>query len=734
MRKRTLAILAACAAVLAAAPGTGGVEAAPPTAPESYVVVQYGVATGVSAARAGASLGELGYRSVPVPAGESREHFLARLRSMPGVLSAEADAEVFAAETPDDPFYAGSQSPYLAAIGAPAAWDLHGGSNTVVVAVLDSGIDLNHPDLAGRLWVNTGEVPGNGIDDDGNGCTDDVNGCRFINLTADRQSGCGYTYSSVPGSARGEVQDDNGGSNHSHGTIVSGIIGAAGSNGVGISGVAWDVRLMPVKVLDCGTPSHLGQPSGDMANVAHGIDYARRMGADVINLSLASSPPHQQADIQVLRDAIQAAEAEGIIIVCAAGNFGTNPTQPGPGYPAAYTQYENIIAVGAADNLAGYTWANYSSYGPALDFAAPGSNIVGTLRSDLGLAQPYGSEPKGTSFAAPLAAGMFALMKSRNSGLTAADYIAIARAAATPPALAPHGGNWAGSGIINVGAALQRLPLTVTGSALHDWKDELGAEVRAVVEGNACGSVTASAGLLATFSLPVKPAAEVAGCGSPGKNVQVYVANRPATPLVQWPGRNKDLNQPAQDYSSVSPPPGTVVVQVYGSTWSNVGHLEATGEIPGALGYLPNPWSETYAWDPVLPGADSPGAYRRYLKEAPAYVNNWSYVAAYQAYWVKAPAASLGVLNPNPPLGRTVTFQPGWNNFVYTGTNRSVVDALSGIVGQYSAVLRYDNSASRWLTYAAGAPRYLNDFGALLKLQVYWVYVTAPGPVAVTMN
>ncbi len=730
-------MLAAAAALLAAVPGSPGVEAAPPAAPESYVVVQYGAPPGVTAARAGASLQELGYRSVPVPAGESTEHFLARLRSAPGVLSAEADARVFAAETPDDPYYPGSQASYLASISAPAAWDLHAGSSTVVVAVVDSGIDLAHPDLAGKLWVNPGEIPGNGIDDDGNGCTDDVNGCRFINLTADRQSGCGYTDSSVPGSARGDVQDDNGkpGTNsHSHGTIVAGIVGAAGNNGSGITGVAWDVRLMAVKVLDCGTPSHAGQPSGDMANVAHGIDYARRMGAGVINLSLASSPPHQQADIQVLREAIQAAQAAGVIIVAAAGNFGNNPTQPGPGYPAAYTQYENVIAVGAADNTVGNTWATYSSYGPALDFAAPGNNIVGTLRSDLGLAQPYGSEGQGTSFAAPLVSGMFALMKSRNSGLAAADYIAIARTTATPAAPAPHGGNWAGSGIINIGAALQRLPMTVTGSALHDWKDELGAEVRAMIDGNTCGSVTASAALLATFSLPVKPASEVPGCGAPGKTVQLFVANKPATPLLQWGGRDKDLNQPAQDYSSVSPPPGSVVVQVYGPTWSNVAHLEASGPVPAALAYLPNPWTETYAWDPTLPGLDSPGAYRRYLKGVPAYVNDWTAVGTYEAYWVKAPPASLGTLNPNPPPGRTVTFQPGWNNFVYTGANRSVGDAFSAIVGEYSAVLHYDNSASRWLTYAAGAPRYLNDFGALLKLQVYWVYITTPGPVAVTMN
>ena len=175
-----------------------------------------------------------------------------------------------------------------------------------------------------------------------------------------------------------------------------------------------------------------------MTDVAEGIRYARLMGADIINLSLASAPGEQSANLAVLRSEIEAAQASGIIIVAAAGNGGKKVL----GYPAAYTQYDNVIGVAASIWESGQTWAAYSNYGPGVDFAAPGDNIASTVRTDLGV---YGLAENGTSFATPLVSGVFALMKARNSRLEPDEYIAIARATTQPAPAAPHGGNWAGS-------------------------------------------------------------------------------------------------------------------------------------------------------------------------------------------------------------------------------------------------------------------------------------------------
>lgn len=732
MSKRAIALWVVCLVA-----GLGGGRWSPdvraePAAAE-YVVVQYGQRQALGAADGPApSLEARGYRVLAVPAGLSQERFLAQLRADPNVVSAEADARVFAADVPNDPFYA-NQAEYLDRLGAAAGWDLETGANTVIVAVIDTGIDLAHEDLVGHLWENRGDMTADGVDDDGNGCVDDRYGCRFINLTGDRQAGCGYTKTSAPPLAFGEVQDDHGrpgSTDHSHGTLVAGIIAAAGNNGKGVAGVGWDVKIMTIKVLDCGTPANGGAPSGDMANVAQAIDYARRMGASVINLSLASPPPHTNANIAILRDAIEAAQDQEIVIVCAAGNYGQNPVSPGPGYPGAYTEYPNLITVGAADNERADAWASYSSYGPALDVAAPGNDILGTVRSDLGLATPYGSG-RGTSFATPIVSGAIALLRSRDSGLAAAEYIAILRVTATAAPAAPHGGNWAGAGIVNIRGAVERVPMRVEGAALHDWKDvAAGTEVRGVIDGLTCGATTTAGGLVAQFALVVKAASEQPGCGAPGKAVLLMIGALPGQPGFTWGGKNDDLAVRDALVSSVSPPPGPIVTQTIGGGWSLVAHLEKAGTLPGALAYLPNTWSHVYTWDPQAPSIDGNGGYHRYARGAPGYVNDWTNVSVYQAFWVKAAPQTIAMLNPNPSSGRSVGLFRGWNVVVYTGANRSAAEALAPIAGKYTVVLEYDNATGGWGAYVPGAPRYLNNFAGLLKLHIYWIYMTTAGTLA----
>jgi hypothetical protein len=650
---------------------------------------------------------------------------LAKLQSDPQVLSAVPDARVEAAAIPDDPSYR-NQEQYMDQMNLPDAWDLETGSSDVTVAVLDSGLDLAHPDFAGRLWENPKDSSNDGIDHDQNKCINDRYGCRYVTLMTSNVAACGYTPSAATGDiGNGNVSDDN--KSESHGTFVSGIIGAAGNNGIGVTGIAWNVKLMTVKVLDCGSGAD-GAASGSMYDVAYGIDYARRMGAKIINMSL-SCVQQSSCDVPILRTAISAAQAEHIILVAAAGNYG-NRSQPGPGYPGAYTEFPNLITVGAANNLNGNTWANYSSYGPALDFAAPAQNISSTIRTDSPFAAPYGTESSGgTSFAAPMVSGMFALMMSRNSRLTDTEYIQIARDAATPAPPAPHGGNWAGSGLINIGAAVARVPLTVDGAPLHDWLYlPAGTSVRATIDGNECGVATTDAfGVATHYHIRVKSAAEQPGCGAPGKTVQISLGGVPAQPTIRWGVRNEELGVIGRDITTVSPPPGSLVVQTLNGAWSNVAQFDPPGPASTALSALPTPWTAVYHWDASKTAFDgTTGAFEHFLRGTPAYANDWTNVQTFDTFWVDAPATNIASLNPNPAPGRVINLQAGWNNFVYTGTSKAVNDALSGLAGQYDEVLQYDNASQKWLVYIPGQPRYLQDFGGLFTLKVYWIYLATP--------
>ncbi|MEO6399146.1 MAG: S8 family serine peptidase [Tepidiformaceae bacterium] len=738
-RRRPIYLLALC--LFAALIGSAGLVVGPAHAdsPDEYVVVKYAGGARESQRKDGQppTLREQGFRRIAVPKGKSSTQFVAELRAQGNVESASADGRVTAADIPNDPYYAlgvgVTQAQYLAPIHAPEAWDIETGNNTVIVAVLDTGLDLGHPEFAGHIWENPDDRFSDGVDHDNNGCINDRFGCRFINLTQSRAAICGYSNATGTGNTpSGNVSDDHGtGAARigSHGTLAAGIIGASGNNALGITGIAWNVRIMPIKVLDCGTGSQ-GQPQGDVSNVAQAIEYARKNGANIISLSLATHT--DQAD---LRAAVKAASDAGIIVVASAGNYGQDPN-PAVGYPAAYTDLPNVVAVGASDNLNGNTWARYSAYGPAIDFAAPGNHIVSTARSNIGLSSPYadtGNEG-GTSFSAPIVSGMFALMMMRNSKLGAGDYIQYARDAATPAEPAPHGGNWAGAGIIDIGGAVARVPMQVSGIALKDWRDvPNGTDVRATIGGVDCGSTkVASFGPVSPYTIRVVSAAERPGCGAPGKIVQFSVGGLPAVPTITWGGRNADLGLLGREISSVSPPPGAVVVQTLNGSWSNIAQFDPGGALPQALSSIPTPWTALYLWDPLKPILETTGAYRRFLRGAPAYVNDVVFIDQYQPFWINAPASNPGSPNPNPPPGRVQNLRTGWNNFVYTGSNKSVADALTEVAGKFSEVAQFDNATSTWLIYTPNQARYLNDFGGLFKLKVYWIYMTSPG--SITMN
>ncbi len=263
-------------------------------------------------------------------------------------------------------------------IDAPETWETTTGDAGTVVAVIDQGVDINHQDLENNIWTNPRETAGNNTDDDGNGYTDDVNGWDFCNNDS-------------------SVYDP--GDGDKHGTHVAGTIAAAGNNGLGVVGVNWKAKIMPLKFLGPGT----GPGCSTTFGAAAAVDYAWRNGAKVSNNSYGGG-----GDSQTLLDAIKRADTAGHLFVAAAGNAG-NDNDANPFYPASYDS-SNIISVAATDS--NDALASFSNYGStSVDLAAPGVGILSTLPGNT-----YGSY-NGTSMATPHVSGAAALAKSNDSSL-----------------------------------------------------------------------------------------------------------------------------------------------------------------------------------------------------------------------------------------------------------------------------------------------------------------------------
>jgi subtilisin family serine protease len=380
-----------------------------------------------------ARLEELGVVRLRLRQGLSLEKALELYSSLPGVDYAEPNYRLKAEFVPNDPLYA-AQRWYYNLIEAPQAWDVEQGKPSVIVAVLDSGVDITHPDLRDRIWRNPGEGVPNGIDEDGNGCVDDVYGCDFVD-PVDADPSCGL-HSASPSN---DVADDSG-----HGTFVAGIIGATGSNGMGVIGGAPGVTLLPVKVLDC-------TGAGTTADAAAGILYAARMGAQVINLSFGGAEPSM-----TLQEAIVTATGTfGAVVVAASGNQGAH----GVTYPARYRQ---VIAVGASDRDSPDDRASFSNWGPEVDVVAPGVDLVSTVpqalcdgRWSCPAGQPY-ALASGTSFAAAQVAALAAIIRSHSPALTTNEVRFVIRATALPlPEDTTPG--WAGAGRIRMRRALDTI-------------------------------------------------------------------------------------------------------------------------------------------------------------------------------------------------------------------------------------------------------------------------------------
>ncbi len=344
--------------------------------------------------RVSGDIRSIGVLKVAVESGQELET-IAALRQNPNVLYAEPNYIAYALDTiPNDPGY-GSQWG-LPKIKAPAAWDITTGDSDVIIAVVDTGIDLSHPDLS---------------------CLDKLtSGWDFVNNDA-------------------SPDDDYG-----HGSHVAGIAAACTNNSIGVAGVAWRSRLMPVKVLN-------GSGAGSYEDVAIGITYAVDHGADIVNLSLGGID-----ESSALADAVQYAYDHGVLVVVAAGNcaqyysgspcYGLiNPII----YPAAYPTTLAVAATDSSDN-----WANFSEHHSYVDVAAPGVSIYSTWKNN-GYAWL-----QGTSMATPYVAGLAALVWSLDPSLTRDQVQNIIQSTADDLG-APGKDDYFGYGRIDAGHALESL-------------------------------------------------------------------------------------------------------------------------------------------------------------------------------------------------------------------------------------------------------------------------------------
>ncbi len=351
--------------------------------------------------------------SVDLSANANVDAVAAFYAAQPDVVSAAPDRIVKLNRTFNDPSLSAQSG--LVNIDAATAWNRQTGTRNTIVAVIDTGVDYRHSDLAANIWVNTGEIAGNGLDDDHDGYIDDVYGYDFANN-------------------RGDPIDTD-----SHGTHIAGIIGAVGNNGIGISGVNPNTRIMPLKFIgDDGT--------GFTSNAVRALDYAVSHGAKVANASWGGG------DIDsTLSAAIARAGAAGLIFVAAAGNDGSN-NDVRPFYPGSYiASLPNIVTVAASDSSD--TLASFSNIGAnTVTLSAPGVSILSTLPNNR-----YGVLT-GTSISTPFVTGAISLIWDQNPSWTYQQVLAKLRSSVDP--IASMAGKTTTGGRLNVAKALDAIAVS----------------------------------------------------------------------------------------------------------------------------------------------------------------------------------------------------------------------------------------------------------------------------------
>lgn len=304
------------------------------------------------------------------------------------------------AQTFNDPYI--PQQWYLNTLKMNQVWDYTRGAGQVI-AVIDAGVDTDHPDLINNIWTNQKEISGDGIDNDHNGYIDDIHGWDFVD-------GGNNPYPHVVSCPKGTICDELA---INHATVVSGIIAAEAGNGLDVAGLAPEAKIMPIRALDT-----LG--SGSSADVIKGIDYAIKNGATIINMSFAGTIEDPE-----LNTAIEKAYNAGLAVVVAAGNKeGTTQINldTSPRYPiCSRGTLGQKISFGVGSHDESGMLSDFSNYGSScLDLIAPGDNITGIVVYDpaLGFIPQVQTGFRGTSLAAPMVSGAIALIRSYRPGLS----------------------------------------------------------------------------------------------------------------------------------------------------------------------------------------------------------------------------------------------------------------------------------------------------------------------------
>ncbi len=412
------------------------------------------------------------------------------------------------------------------------------GSRDVFVGIIDSGFQFDHPDLAANVWTNPGEIPGNGIDDDGDGYVDDVHGWNAVNDN-------GTTYNSVDPSEEG------------HGTHVTGTVGAVGGNGIGVSGVNWNVTLIAGKCFE---------GPGTYLDAIQAIDYMTtlrtRKGLNIVAMNNSWSGT---AFSQALLDAYTRAAQAGILSICSAGNY-TNNNDALPRYPTGFDTtsgagYNSVISVAAIDQ--GGNLASFSDYGSTtVDLGAPGVATYSTLPMS-----SYGFK-SGTSMATPHVTGSVALYASTHPGLSALQLRQDLLGTVTPtPSL---NGITVTGGRLDVGSLMSIAPtalpapatpanvgaLVVSGAQVNlSWSDQSGNELGFTIErstngGNSFALVdTVGAGITAYSDRTVRPGNtyyyRVNAYNPGGTSGYIYASSAVSTPVVTLPAAPTSLTASA---------------------------------------------------------------------------------------------------------------------------------------------------------------------------------------------
>lgn len=439
----------------------------------------------VARGRAGRMLAGGALAVVELPPGTDLYEAAELLRTA-GALAVQPDMQVWTTLVPNDPRYPDQYHHPI--INTPPAWDITTGAGNVVVAVIDSGLDMDHPDFAGRIWTNPAEIAGNGKDDDGNGYVDDANGYDFRSKTGDPNPSPDGLDNNSDGKPDEQVN---------HGTLVAGIVAAIGNNAFGTAGISWGAKIMPLQVFpDDGTTT--------VSMVVEAIDYAVDNGADVINLSIGAS-----YDTSFTPPIVRAHEA-GICVVSAGGNSGRALTNSQGSWASPVCNdgpnplTDNYV-LGVAGLAQDQTLAWYSNWdvstGNFIDVSAPGSNILGPGYYDPTYAafSTYETTNSGTSFACPMVSGLCALVLAHNPDFAPAQvYAAIRNSADNIDHLNPSYAGALGMGRINCARALGAVaaPAAVTNLSAVDTPDDNGGSVtigwiKSADDGSGAGTLTA---------------------------------------------------------------------------------------------------------------------------------------------------------------------------------------------------------------------------------------------------